>query len=95
MSGQENQFSELNVQVKSSILQAIQANLAREQEMSLERVGTAIDAVASAVGKDLYTKGPPGDNYGKNTGIAENFQNVVLPSELLTRPGGPGTEGPR
>ena len=59
--------TELSANVKTSILEAIQATIAREKELTPSRLGGIADVVRALDDIDLYGKNSPGDGYAKNT----------------------------
>lgn len=72
--------AELSLAVKSSILEAIQATIEREKELSASRLGGIADVVQSLADIDLYGKNTPGDGYAKNTTQLERGDLVSQPA---------------
>lgn len=58
---------ELTNSVKSSILEAIKRNLETEKRSSIGDLGKITGAITDLAARDLYSKGPPDNNYSKNT----------------------------
>lgn len=59
--------TEANLTARNSILEAIKKNLKAEQLTDIGEIGNVAGAIDKLAAKDLYSKGPVGNNYGKNT----------------------------
>lgn len=69
-----------NLKVRSSILEAIKANLEEEKLANLSELGNLSGAIDKLAARNLYSKGPPDDNYSKNT------QRQFNPGDLVQTP---------
>ncbi len=71
----------LNIDARNSILEAIRASVSKEKLLNLESAGSIATALDSLAARNLYSKGPTGDNYSKNTQRV-GFDNLVRPADL-------------
>jgi hypothetical protein len=71
----------LNMDARNSILEAIRVSVSKEKLLDLERAGSIATALDSLAARNLYSKGPTGNNYSKNTQRVA-FDNLTRPSDL-------------
>lgn len=76
--------ADLSLEVKSSILEAIQDNIKREKELSASRLGGIAEVVQSLADVDLYGKNTPGDGYAKNTTELDRGDLISQPAISAT-----------
>jgi hypothetical protein len=77
MADEQSSHSELNLSVRNSILQSIKESVAKEKA-SLIGVGGLAATLNDLAATDLYSKGPVGDNYAKNT-----KREIFDPSDVM------------
>ena len=71
----------LSIDARNSILEAIQASLKADKPITLDRIGSVSTALDALAARNLYSKGPPDDNYSKNTQRAA-FDQLINPADL-------------
>lgn len=59
--------TDANLSVRNAILEAIKANLVAEKAVNVSTVGSLAGAINALAATDLYSKGPPDNNYSKNS----------------------------
>lgn len=64
---EQSDHTEANLAVRNAILAAIKTSIAAERAVNLSSIGGLAGAVNDLATTDLYSKGPPDNNYSKNT----------------------------
>lgn len=64
---EESNVTEASLSVRTAILEAIKASVSLERTINLTSIGGLANAVNVLADTNLYSKGPVGDNYAKNS----------------------------
>lgn len=74
--------TDLNLEVRNAILDSIKSTIEKERSVNLSNVGSVAGVLEQLSARNLYSKGPPGDNYSKNT-QRHAFDERILTAEQI------------
>lgn len=74
--------ADLNIEVRNTILDSIRSTIEREKSVNLSNVGSISGVLDQLAARNLYSKGPPDDNYSKNT-QRHAFDERILPTDFI------------
>ena len=74
--------TDLNIEVRNTILESIRSTIEREKSVNLSNVGSISGVLDQLAARNLYSKGPPDDNYSKNT-QRQAFDERILPADFI------------